>query len=147
MAKDVYHNDPINWVVKREAVRFEAVRSRKPGGMNRDHRATKIHAWVKIANLPLEIKEKKMLREKLAKHVNHEDEIFVECEETRSQELNKDKAMEHLNKLVEQALKVAPPRLPSKPSRNAKEERIQEKKVVSRKKKSRRESHEPAGNP
>ncbi len=139
MTRVKHHGDETNALVKREFVRFKAARSHKPGGMNRDHRATKIQAWIKVQDLPLTLIQKKTVRKKLAFCINKDDEIFVESEETRSQETNKDRAVEHLNFLVESALREPLKRIPSEPTRKAKEERISEKKIISRKKKMRRE--------
>lgn len=133
-------------MVTREMTRFKATRSHKPGGMNRDHRSTKIHAWIKIDDLPLTPMEKKTVRLKLEGYINNDDELFAECEEERSQELNKDRALEHINFLVKKALRIKPPRIPQEPSKKSEEERIHDKKVVSVKKKARREGHIPHGN-
>ena len=128
-------------------VRFKAVRSHKPGGMNVDHRSTKVHMWIRVDNLPLEPEEKRKIRQKLAHHINHEDELWVECEETRSQDTNRELALEHLNKLVESTLREDPIRIPNEPPFGVEEKRIQDKKIVSRKKAERREGHIPHGNP
>lgn len=119
-------------------VKFKAVRSSGPGGQRANRRSTKVQLWVKIGNLPIGEREKKLLRKKLSRHINHLDELWVENEEERSQELNKDKALQKINELIEEALKVPPKRLPTSPPRRAREIRIQVKKIKSGKKKSRR---------
>lgn len=120
-------------------VTFQAVRSSGPGGQNANRRSTKVHMWVTIGDLPLADLEKRRIRTKLAHHINHEDKLEVTCEEERSQELNRDKALEHMNALLEKALYVQPERIPTEPPRNLEDERISEKKHVSDKKQSRRE--------
>ena len=121
-----------------EDVRFKAVRSGGPGGQRANRRSTKVQLWVKIGNLPLTEIEKKRIRRKLAKHINHLDELWVENEEERSQKLNRDNALEHINELIEEALKVPPRRIPTTPPRSAEEIRIRAKKMRGEKKKSRR---------
>lgn len=128
-------------------VHFKAARASGPGGEGRDHRSTKVHMWVKIDDLPLESLEKRRLRQKLAHHVNHRDELFVEDQETRSQEQNRDKALEHLFYLITEAIKEPTPRIPNEPPRSAKEARLQEKHIRSRKKQARFQDNLPHGNP
>lgn len=125
-------------LINKEHVKFKMSRSHGPGGENHDHRSTKVHLWVKVSDLPITDKEKKMVREKLSHHINHEDEIWLENQETRSQEMNKDKALEHLNLIIEEALKIPAPRVQTGPPKIAEENRIQEKKIISRKKAERR---------
>ena len=102
--------------------------------------------WVRVDELPFDSHEKQMLRKKLAHHINQDDEIWVECQETRSQETNRDLALAHLNKLIEDALKEPPLRVPNEPPLNAEDIRIHDKKKVSEKKRGRREGHIPHGN-
>ena len=63
--------------------------------------------------------------------------LIVEAEEERSQRRNKETALLRMNKLIESALKVQRRRIPTKPSRAAKEKRLQEKKIIGRRKKER----------
>ena len=125
-------------LIKPEDVRFKAVRASGPGGQRTNRRSTKVELWVKISDLPLGDPEKKMIREKLARHINKEDEIWVQEEEERSQELNRDKALERLNQMVGESLYERPERIPIEPTRAQKNLRIKEKKILSEKKKSRR---------
>ena len=119
-------------------VRFKAARSSGPGGQRVNCRSTKVQLWVKISDLPLTLLEKKRLRKKLEKHINRLDELWVENEEERSQELNREKALRRINELIEEALKVPKERIPTSPRRSAKDARIRTKKIKSEKKKSRR---------
>lgn len=130
-------------VVRKEHIRFKASRSDKPGGMNRDHRATKVHAWIKVGDLPLTEAEKRLVRIKIAHHINHNDEIWVECQEERSQEENREHAVEHLNNLIGQALEVLPPRIPTEPTRAADRERLHEKHHHGITKRERTHAHHP----
>ena len=125
-------------LVLEKNIKFKAIRSGKPGGQNANRRSTKIQLWVKIEDLPLSKMEKKRIREKLAHHINHKDELVVENEEERSQEMNRDNALERANQLLEEAIKVQSPRIPTRPPLSAEENRIRAKKMKSQKKKSRR---------
>lgn len=120
-------------------IRFKTTRAHGPGGQRINHRSTKVQLWVRVCDLPIDETQKKRLRKKLSPHhLNHRDEIWVECEEERSQELNRHKAIEHLNNLIADALYVKPKRIPTEPPRKAKDARIHEKKIISEKKQSRR---------
>jgi ribosome-associated protein len=128
-------------IVTKDQVHFKAVRSHKPGGMNRDHRSTKVHMWVPVEDLPLDNHKKHIIREKLSHHINHNDEIWIECEEERSQEMNREKALEHLNQIISDAIDEDPKRLPTAPNRLDREKRLHNKHHHSHIKKARRASH------
>lgn len=130
-------------VLKKNQVRFKASRSSGPGGSRANRRSTKVEIWVKVGNLPLSEKEKKLVRRKLAHHLNRKDEVWIDNQETRSQEMNRDLAVENLNAMLEGALKVPKPRIPTEPRRSAKEGRIKGKKILSEKKRARRAGHRP----
>ncbi len=119
-------------------VKFKAARSSGPGGQRANRRSTKVQLWVKIGDLSLNPLEKKRLRRKLEKRINHLDEIWVENEEERSQKMNREKAFRKLNDLINDALKVPKERIPTSPRRSAEEKRLKEKKLRSEKKKLRR---------
>ena len=118
----------------KDHIKFKTSRSSKPGGENRDHRSTKVHLWIRIQDLPFDENEKKIIREKLAHHINHKDEFWLENEETRSQGTNKEKAVEHLNLLINEVLKKPESRIPTRPSLSAEENRIHNKKMIGEKK-------------
>jgi ribosome-associated protein len=124
--------------INEDNVKFKAARSSGPGGQKANRRSTKVQLWVKIGDLPLEEKDKKRLRKKLEKHINHLDELWVENEEERSQEQNRENALKKMNEMIEEALKVPKKRIPTEPPRGAEEARIRKKKIRSQKKKDRR---------
>ena len=126
-------------LINEKNVRFKSARSSGPGGQNANRRSTKVQLWVRVGDLPISEIDKKILRKKLAHHINHLDEIWVENEEERLQEANKEKAFAHLNQLITDALKKEPIRIPTEPPRGLEEERIRLKKFNSRKKQARRE--------
>lgn len=124
-------------VLREKDITFKAVRAGGPGGQNVNRRATKVQARVEINNLPLSEVGKNRIRRKLKNRINDKDELIVEAEEERSQRRNKETALLRMNKLIESALKVQRRRIPTKPSRAAKERRLQEKKERGEKKKER----------
>ncbi len=128
-------------IIDPENVRFKASRSSGPGGSRVNRRSTRVEIWIKVGNLPLSPKDKNLIRRKLAHHLNHKDEIWVENQETRSQEMNRDLATERLNAMLKDALQVPKVRIPTEPRRGAVEGRIKAKKIISEKKRARRASH------
>ena len=126
--------------VTKENTRFKAVSSSGPGGQNVNKRATKVQVWVKIDNLPISDDEKTAVREKIINHINKRDEFEMFSEEERSQEQNHNHALERMNQMIAETLRVDSPRVPTKPSRGAKEERLRHKHLRYEKKKSRRDA-------
>ncbi|KKU91513.1 MAG: hypothetical protein UY23_C0001G0119 [Candidatus Jorgensenbacteria bacterium GW2011_GWA1_48_11] len=127
--------------IKEKDVRFKAVRAQGPGGQRANRRSTKVQLWVKIGDLPLLDVQKKKLRKELVHHINGDDEIWVRDEEERFQERNREKALEHLNTMIGDALKTPKLRIPTEPPRSREDDRIREKKIIGEKKRSRRLSH------
>lgn len=128
-------------IIDPKKVKFKAVRAGGPGGQRANRRSTRVQLWTKIEDLPILKIQKKMLREKLWHHINHDDEIWVADQEERSQELNRDKALAHLNSMIENAIKIRPERIPTERPRAAEDLRIRIKRIRSVKKQSRRASH------
>lgn len=124
--------------IKRNNVRFKAVRASGPGGQRTNRRSTKVQLWVKIGNLPLREQDKKKLRRKLVRHLNRDDELWVYDQEERSREANKNRALARLNKIIKEALTEPTRRIPSQPPPRFEETRIRLKKIKSQKKKNRR---------
>jgi ribosome-associated protein len=71
---------------------------------------------------------------KLQNSITNDGLIKVACEEERSQLLNKQKAIEKLAHILENALKIRKPRKATKPSKASIEKRLQEKQVQAFKK-------------
>lgn len=126
--------------IKEKDVRFKAVRAQGPGGQRANRRSTKVQLWVKIGDLPLTDIQKRRLRNKLAHHINGDDEIWIRDEEERFQEQNREKALVHLNAMISDALQLPRQRIPTEPPRRLEDERIREKKIISGKKRGRRAS-------
>ncbi|MBI5733218.1 aminoacyl-tRNA hydrolase [Candidatus Jorgensenbacteria bacterium] len=128
----------MNTFITEDSVRSRTARSSGPGGSRANRRSTKVQLWVKVDDLPLNVSQKKLVREKLNHHINHRDEIEAWCEEDRSQSRNRERALEHLNNMIGEALKVPLRRIPTEPPRNLADKRIRGKKVLGEKKRMRR---------
>lgn len=105
-----------------------------PGGQNVNKVETKATVrWNFKESSSLTEEQKTLIAEKLKNRINKRDELVVDCQEQRSQGQNKDRALEILNELVNQALTVTPERIPTKTPRSAKEKRLEEKRQQSEK--------------
>lgn len=115
-------------------VRFQATRSGGPGGQRTNKRATKVHLWVPVAELPLTPAEHALLRERLSHMITKHGDIEVTCEEERFQILNREAAQAELDRIVREAITPPVPRIPTEPPRSVEERRHIEKEMRSEKK-------------
>jgi len=115
-------------------IEIKFIRSSGPGGQNVNRRATKVQLrWNLNQSQVLNEEEKENIRKQLS--ITKEEDLILESEETRYQARNKEIVIQRLNKLINQALKKRKKRIPTKPSRAARERRLKEKKRASEKKK------------
>lgn len=117
----------MNPFFKQKDVRFRTSRSSGPGGQNVNKRSTKVQGRILVSRLLLSEVQHARVLTRLAHRINHKGELEVECEEERTQEGNKRRALELFQKLIVEAVKVPRKRIPTKISKNA-EARFQEKK-------------------
>lgn len=126
--------------INEKYVKIKTARASGPGGQRVNKRATKVQIQVKIEGLPFSESEKRKIRRKLANRIDKDDELLIESEEERFQEQNRERAMEKLNKLVEEALRDNPPRIPTRKRNGVKRREMEHNRLRYQKKKSRRES-------
>lgn len=114
------------------------VRSSGPGGQKVNKTATKAQLrWNINKSQVLAEEQKERLHRSSIIRVAKEGDVFLESEKTRSQSQNKEIVIQRFNELVNQALKKKKKRIPTKPSRAARERRLEEKRRISEIKKSR----------
>ncbi len=117
---------------------LEFSRASGPGGQNVNRRETRVRVRWNIGKTQiLSEKQKEQLRQSPLIQPTLDDEIIIESQKERFQEKNKGIAIQKLNKLVNMALRKKKKRVPTKPGRAAKEKRLEEKKRISKIKKSR----------
>jgi len=114
---------------------ISASRSSGPGGQNVNKVNTKVEVRLNIegSNL-LSDDEKNLLFEKLANKINKLGELIVVAQSERTQLQNKEKAIEKLNSLIENALKVEKKRKKTRIPKSIIEKRLKNKKLKSEKK-------------
>jgi len=118
---------------------FTASRSSGPGGQNVNKVSSKIELRFNVpeSNLLTE-EEKEIIQTKLAAKINSEGELILVAQSERSQLMNKEKVTEKFYLLLTKALTPVKKRKPTKPSRAAREKRLEEKRIRSEKKERRK---------
>jgi len=110
-----------------------------PGGQNVNKVSTKATLRLRLGDVSgLTRAELERAREALAGRITCAGEIVISADEERSQKTNLERAYLRLEALVAAAGRLPKKRVPTKPSRAAREQRLQAKRVLAKKKALRR---------
>ena len=112
----------------RTAARADFSRSPGPGGQNVNKVNTKVTLRLCLDSLEgLSDAEAARLRETLASRITGAGELVIAASEERSQRANLDRAYARMEALIANAARLPRQRRPTKPSRAAREERLNSK--------------------
>lgn len=118
---------------------IRASRAGGPGGQHVNTSSTRIEVeWGIAQSRAISDDERQRLLAKLASRLDTSGALRIVCAETRSQAQNRERALARLAEVVRAALVVPKARKRTKPSRGAKEARLDEKKRRSAAKRDRR---------
>ena len=134
-------NDDV--IIPESEIEFSAIRAQGPGGQNVNKVASAIHLRFDIANsttLSDDIKER--LLDLNDRRISKSGVVVIKSQRYRNQDKNRDDALQRLEDLIRKAMVVQKPRKKTRPSKMAKEKRLEEKARRSRLKQSRRQVEE-----
>jgi ribosome-associated protein len=123
------HHHPSIKTILTELI-FTTSRSSGPGGQNVNKVNSKVTLqWNVSQSTVLTDEEKAIIQHKLASHITKEDVLQLTSQEARSQLQNKEGVVQKLEQLLTKAFTKKKARKPTKPSKAAKQKRIQQKKL------------------
>ncbi|SNT69996.1 alternative ribosome rescue aminoacyl-tRNA hydrolase ArfB [Psychrobacter sp. LV10R520-6] len=115
-------------------VDINAIRAQGAGGQNVNKVSSAIHLRFDIKASSLSDSNKQLLLESKDSRISKEGVLIIKAQQFRTQEKNKSDAFERLQQFVIKATYVSKTRRPSKPSKNARRKRMDQKTQRGRKK-------------
>ena len=117
-----------NTAIPLEEIEFEYIRAQGAGGQHVNKSSTAVHMRfdIQASSLPAIYKERLL---QLSDHrITKEGVVVIKSQQHRSQEQNREAALNRLLQLVQSVTVTQKTRRPTKPSKGAKQRRIDEKK-------------------
>ena len=120
-------------------LKFKAVRSSGSGGQNVNKVATKVELIFNLEDsLAFSEEEKLRLFQKLSNKLTKDNNLILQCDESRSQHKNKEIVIARFLDIIQDALKRKKKRIPTKIPKSVIRKRLSDKRNVSDKKTSRK---------
>jgi ribosome-associated protein len=108
-------------------LQFSAIRSQGAGGQNVNKVSTAIHLRFDIHRSSLPEVYKQRLLESSDQRINKDGEIIIKAQSYRSQEKNKQDALDRLQQLIQQATQINKQRRPTKATKGSQKRRMDSK--------------------
>ncbi len=125
-----------------DEIRFYFIRSSGPGGQNVNKVATAVQIRFNVrASRSIEPDVQERLIRLAARHMTADGDLVIDARKFRSQERNRQDALERLARLVEQASILPKSRKKTRPTLASKTRRLAEKRRLSQAKQLRRKAH------
>lgn len=126
--------------VNDSALQFKFHLSTGPGGQNVNKVATAVELRFNVEESGLSESLSRRVLEQGKSHLNSAGELVIHATRFRSQKRNREDAVDRLAKILENAQRPPKPRIPTRPSARAKQDRLDRKRKTSAKKQARKDS-------
>ncbi|MGD8514122.1 MAG: alternative ribosome rescue aminoacyl-tRNA hydrolase ArfB [Granulosicoccaceae bacterium] len=116
-----------NVIIPEHEIEIHAIRARGPGGQHVNKSSTAVHLRfdIRASSLPDFYKQRLL---KLRDHrISKEGMVVIKAQQYRSQEKNREAALQSLRELVRSVAVTRKKRVPTKPGRNARARRMDSK--------------------
>jgi ribosome-associated protein len=114
--------------LKDKELDFSPIRASGPGGQHVNKVSSAVQLRFDIAKSSLPAWVRSRLLELSDRRISSDGIVIIKAQRFRSQEKNKQDAVDRLELLLDKAATQEKPRIPSRPGRGAKERRLREKK-------------------